>query len=117
MNSWLLDNGLTAILLLAGVIAVVYVSRTKIADRISASWKEVAEANQARIVQLEAKVAEQAQQIDVLSAQVELLGSRPDLTAAIHELALHEVAAQDRHAALLTEIRQLIAQLGGPAHA
>lgn len=112
MIGWAIDNGLSTVIALGAIAAAIYLARARISDRMSVAWREVAEANRARIEQLEGVVAEQSQQIDVLTAQVELLGSRPDLTAAIHELTLHEIAAQDRHSALLAEIRTLIKGIG-----
>lgn len=111
MNTWLVDNGVSSILLLAGLAAVVYLSRTRIQERLSVAWREVAQANKERIIQLEGVVAEQAKQIGVLTGQVDVLSQRPDLTDALHELAVHEVAAQDRHASLLAEIRELISKM------
>lgn len=111
MLQWLLDNGLSTLVGIAAVAAAIYLARAKISDRMSVAWREVAEANRARIEQLEEVVAEQADKIDVLTAQVDTLRARPDLTDAIRELTVHEIAAQDRHSALLSEIRTLIHQI------
>jgi cell division protein FtsB len=102
--SWILNHVVPSLLLIVVLIVAVYVARDQINDRMSRAWREVAEASEKRIKQLEEEVA-------ALSAQVELLSSRPDLTAAIQALADHEVKAQDRHAALLQQLTTLVSAI------
>lgn len=110
--SWLLDNGLAAVFALALIAAAVYVGRDKIGERMSKAWREVAEASEARVDQLEEQVERQAAEIDALKRQVDVLAARPDLTTAITALAEHERRAEDRHSALLEALKSLVVELG-----
>lgn len=109
---WLLSHGLPSIFVLGAIAGAVYVVRDRIGERMSKAWREVAEAHESRVKQLAGEVERQAGEIDGLKREVELLRARPDLTDAIKALAAHEVRAQDRHSALLGELKVLVTALG-----
>lgn len=108
---WLIAHGLPSVFVIASVAAAIYVVRDRIGERIGKAWREVAEAHEQRVEQLEDIVKRQAAEIAVLKGQVAMLAERPDLTE-------HEARAQERHVALLAELERLIAVLGDnpPAH-
>lgn len=108
---WLLSHGLPSVFVLAAIAAAIYVVRDRIGERMSKAWREVAEAHESRVKQLEGNVVRQAGEIAELKEEVRHLRARPDLTDAIKALAAHEVRAQDRHSALLVELQKLVATL------